>query len=766
MLVAAAAMPSPTLASGDANQASCPRETESSSGFRAYLPDCRAYELVSPSYREGSLITSLSSGGDGSHLAGISFGAFSGTERDEARGTAGFGALYDFTRSEGNWQATPASPPASQYSEAALVDQSGTLTTSLWVLQEQGGEHALYVRGADGAFSRVGPVHPPGYPESAFALGIKYLYAGASSDLSHVVVTVLNRGSAEEPIPVWPGDESFARSPSLYEYTGTNDSEPKLVGVTNEGQLVSNTEAHLVSQCGVELGSRDTKYNAISANGSSVVFTALGECGAESHPPVNELFARVGDGRTTVALSEPSKADCAACNTTTELSEGVFQGASQDGERVFFTTSQELLPGHRGKNLYQYDVASSPGAKLVDVSGVAEPEVMGVVRVSRDGSHVYFVAGGILTSGANPEGREPVLGQPNLYVFDSNTEKTSFIATLASQAEAEEQALNACFAAFSEFSDIFPCFEAIYPANHIWAERDEKRQAETTPDGRFLAFASLARLTPDDSSATPQLFLYDSETGRITRVSAGATSATFPEGYNSDGNVKAPYIPTMRVPNDYWEADHQTEEGSTLSISGDGSYLFFEDAVALAPQAIDGFPNQFSGHFPGYRSVYEYHDGNVYLISDGHDLDEASIPGPFVGTDQSGQNILLQSVDPLVPESSDSQIALYDARIDGGPAPPPAGANCSGEGCRGLLAPSPSLASPQSSLQPGEAALPAAPGSGPTPKKVESKAQKLAKALKACHAKRNKTKRHACEKQARQKYGAKVAKKPKKEKAT
>ena len=39
------------LGAGDANEGGCPNEA--SPGFRAYLPDCRAYELVSPVFRDG-----------------------------------------------------------------------------------------------------------------------------------------------------------------------------------------------------------------------------------------------------------------------------------------------------------------------------------------------------------------------------------------------------------------------------------------------------------------------------------------------------------------------------------------------------------------------------------------------------------------------------------------------------------------------------------------------------------------------------------------
>jgi hypothetical protein len=48
----ACAVAAPAFAAGDANEAACPNEA--SSGFRTYLPDCRAYELVSPVYKDGA----------------------------------------------------------------------------------------------------------------------------------------------------------------------------------------------------------------------------------------------------------------------------------------------------------------------------------------------------------------------------------------------------------------------------------------------------------------------------------------------------------------------------------------------------------------------------------------------------------------------------------------------------------------------------------------------------------------------------------------
>ena len=58
--------------------------------------------------------------------------------------------------------------------------------------------------------------------------------------------------------------------------------------------------------------------------------------------------------------------------------------------------------------------------------------VLGLVTASEDGSYVYFVAEGMLTSEKNNEGGEPVAGQPNLYL--SHGGRVVFIATLAPRA--------------------------------------------------------------------------------------------------------------------------------------------------------------------------------------------------------------------------------------------------------------------------------------------------------------------------------------------
>lgn len=118
LLVALAALllPAAALAAGDADRAACPNEA--SPGFRSYLPECRAYELVTPSYKEGFVASfpARAVSADGSRVIASSLGAFAETGNDRADGFAS----YLFTRGESGWSTTALEPPVAEYPEAAF----------------------------------------------------------------------------------------------------------------------------------------------------------------------------------------------------------------------------------------------------------------------------------------------------------------------------------------------------------------------------------------------------------------------------------------------------------------------------------------------------------------------------------------------------------------------------------------------------------------------------------------------------------------------
>jgi hypothetical protein len=698
-------------------QEGCPNEQLRDETHSTQLPECRAYELVTPPYMEGEAAPLSAISEDGSHLIIAPIGVFAGAEHENSGELGGAaGRAYEVARGPAGWISTPLSPPSAQFS-ASLYDTyaSPDLTRTLWRLRtpsQPDGEADLYRRESNGSFLHIGPMQPPSEPAR---FGEEGFDVGVSQDLEHVFFKKKANGG------LWPGDMTVENS-SLYEYSGVEQSEPKLVGIKNDGPLSSNSEAQLVSECGIVLGSEPNAYNAISPDGGTVFFTAMA-CGS---PPVNEVYARI-DQSHTVAISEPvlPAGQCSGTCAAAEHREAIFQGASEDGSKVFFTTEQPLLNSDKDttNDLYEAELEGAAVKRLVMVSegetkGSASEndptpgegaDVQGVAQVSEDGSHVYFVATGVLTNAANGEGDKAEAGADNLYAFDTASGRTAFVASLSEQ------------------------------DGEIWQQLDVNRPVANTPDGDFLVLVSHADLTHEGTSGE-QIYEYDARSGSLKRISLGQHSALAPK-------IVSP---------SYVQADRPTEADSYLTMSDDGSDVFFESADGLTPQA----PNdQLIRCFIEYqgaclsldyvKNVYEYHEGSVYLIAS---VQPPEVGPVLLGTDLSGDDVFFTSPEPLVAQDTDTQQDIYDARVDGGfPAPvkPP---GCSGEACLGPLGAAPLLPSTAGSATqgPGENSHPAITKVAAKPL---TRKQKLARALKACK-KKPKRLRAACDAQAKKSYGS------------
>jgi hypothetical protein len=704
-------------AAGDANRDSC--ENERLTGFRAYLPDCRAYEMVSPPYKQGYPVHIDASSEDGTRLVGWSWGVFAGAQ-GAPQPRANGGTEYEFSRGSGGWTVTPLAPPAAMdYGASSWYTASPDLSGTVWSMPTPPvGEDDYYVRRHDGSFVDVGPATPPADGPTAPPApqgggpGIQdFPFEGASGDLSHILFGVY-------PPFLWPGDSTSTSigETNLYEYVGGGNSAPIMVAVSGGPGSTS-----LIGQCGVRAGGPFNEYNALSTDGSTVFFTPIAadeqECGS-AQPPVDELFARIHESQT-VMLSAPSPDGCTTptCQAA-PASDALFQGASQDGSKAFFDSTQQLLnnasedstagdsavrnsgsgcPEAEGSgcNLYEYDSHNPAGNNLILVSaGSATPHVQGVVRISQDGSHVYFIAQGVLTSAPNERQQTAQPGANNLYVFERDARfpegRVAFIATLAPNDE------------------------------ELWGLRkdfDFQRPAQTTPDGRFLVFQSHADLTPDDtSSGVWQLFEYDAQEGTLVRVSRGQSGSyecpatgEFQEGFNCDGNTSAD---SATIPAPTFEAHRAGDVPTHVAVSNDGSYVFFQSADGLTPQALNDVAIDSFGDKA--NNVYEYHNGQVFLISDGQDVSVggsgSSSAVELIGTSASGRDVFFTTGDQLVPQDGDTQQDVYDARSEGGFASPPTATACQGEVCRGALSAMPPIFTAASATQAGGDNLaPAAP---------------------------------------------------------
>jgi hypothetical protein len=727
-----------STSTGDVNRSAgeCPKTAEEGPGF-AHLPDCRAYEQVTPVEKAGGVFSEMAMGVGPGRTPDLVTGSF--TAIDGIQNNSGVaGAVYTSVRTDSGWTTIPLPPPATEYETTELAGGlldylGGTLDgrSALWQgrrLGQPANRADFWVTRPGGAVEDVGPLTPPDTPKGEVKAitnleGLAIVPVGESADLSHILYQT--RPDFVLGYHFWPFDKTHEiqdqETDDLYEFVGVDNQSPMLVGVGNSGEQISD--------CGTTLGAyrlpgygEHGTWNAMSQDGGTVFFTALA-CGAS--PAVNELFARIDNGlpdARTVAISEPSPVDCDACDTSPAvLSPAIFQGASSDGSKVFFLTHQPLLGSDATMNLYEYDFDAPVGERIIHVSGgdSTEPnptaEVEGVVETSEDGSHVYFVARGVLTQTANDRGQVAHEGANNLYVFERDAEypggHTAFIADLAPTDE------------------------------ELWARQlgEQSHSSNLTPNGDFLVFISgTEHLTADDTSTANQVFEYDAPTGELVRVSIGQ------DGYNDDGNSD---VATVSIVNDHTCAiSGPMCDSGRQTASADGSYVFFTSTDGLTPQALNQQAIlKETGRQTRYaNNVYEYHDGNVYLISDGHDLSSLDHGSDveLLGTDESGADVLFTTADPLAPTDIDSDLDVYDARIDGGFPAPVVTPECVADSCQGQLSPAPVLLSPGSEFQAGGNPPLAAPAPVAKPKvkkTVKPKRKKKKRARKANHRHRRST---------------------------
>jgi hypothetical protein len=677
---------------------------------------------------------------DGEHVLGTSFGAFDQPE-ELAQDGSEYGDVYELSRTSAGWTAEVENPPASKYPFHVFQPpgvSTSDLGRSLWLvptplapgeeperlwLHKNDAQYLL--RDGPGDFvvvgAAVGPEHEPSsLPKVSFVEGV-------SADLTHIVFAVVARSKQ-----LWSGDSTVEAAPegperlSLYEYHGTAGGEPVLVAVGNEGTAPwrsdaahMNEGAELISKCGAN-------FDAISSSGERVFFTALHEEGCTgSQPEVDELYARV-NGSHTVAISEPSKADCAECDTTVcrpcsppgSSAEASLVGAAEDGTKVYFTTGQPLLAGASGKSLYVYDFDGPSGQRVKRIAS----DVTEGGTTSADGTLLYFMSTDAL-AGPNDNGEGPVEGTSNLYAYDSATGSLAFVAS-----------------------------------------GEETSSFDTTRDGQFLVFRSGVDLKgTGDTSSVPQVFEYDAASGTLVRVSIGqrspagyecANAEIVEEGFDCDGNT----VIGEDVP--------RIVEHAANSVSQNGTVVFTSE-LPLTPSAVQGrtVRKENSEVVAFVENVYEYEAGQVYLISPADEATPAAYQNIFpqgpatqtrlFGIDESGQDVFFATPDSLVPQDTDTESSWYDARENGGFPGTSTAPRCVGEACQGPGPNEPPLTSPLAPPPVSENLTEPAPGgrSPAVPSAAKLRAQHLAKALKRCRRKAG-HQRRACEKSARAKYRA------------
>jgi hypothetical protein len=727
------------------------------------LPECRAYEKVTPGYKQDHDAFGVASFGlavspNGETVGYGSEGDFAGAEDYRVN----FFPINAYTAQRGasSWASRSTFAPRALVDSPFAVGLNGDFSPDLRSFHVSCGWNQVNAGTINGTLSVCarqedgGPwAQSPQFPSlNGSNVGTPAGYYGGSEDLSRAFID-------PEGAPLLPAD--ICPCGGIYEFSALDTGEPelRLVNVDNKGGLLADGQAenHKPFQELPLLGDsrpgpkvEGSDYHAISADGKSVFFSAeptkaqlpAGKQVTEGEIP--SLYGRVPceggasctfverggkkvEGRETVEVSDPSAAECSACEQNATPKEAVFQGASASGEKVFFTTERQLLSGEDATlNMYEYDFGSPAGKKLVLISKALTPgtegaEVLGLVRSSSDGSHAYFVAKGVLASEKNSAEEAPQAGRPNLYAYDTVSGTLKFVATLG-EAEGEPSLWG----------------EA---AAHMFVDTSV-REAQTTPDGRYLVFSSLVAMGGDTNPHAKAVYRYDFQTGELAWVSQASPGLKTELKANSPNEGDSAQVQAL---NNALGGSFASVEDWNRAVSDNGEYIAFTTSERLQANDRDG-----------RTDVYLWHNGTVSQISAGG--------GEHPAMSASGADIIFTTRTQLVPEDTDELFDTYDARIAGGYPAPTTGQSCTGERCQGPQSGLPSFEMASSSLTSAEGnvspavANAAAPAAIPTPAtataKIPTNAQKLASALKACRRK-PRSKRAACESNARRRYGAK-----------
>jgi len=524
---------------------------------------------------------------------------------------------------------------------------------------------------------------------------------GASADGRHVIL------SSQVGLTTAAKDHG-----GIYEWTSGVLS---LVSLSTEGEPVPLSSIPSVGEGGAARG-------AISADGSRVVWSGNAGKG---------LYLRdMGEGHSI------------------EVNKGlagipVFQDATSDGTRVFFTDNGEL---------YVYELETEKVTRLTKPLTMSEAtQVQGKIDVSEDGSYVYFVADGQLTEEAKPITRGCGGG--------SDTERCYLYLIRAVEGAWQLPHVVATLSG-SDFPD--------------FAGSLTKVTSRVSPSGRWLAFMSELPLTGYDNRDAvsevndEEVFLYDSASDRLSCASCDPTGAR-PDGIEMrrlDGGLVAGANVWFASA---WLAGNVPawtpyEVGVALYQSrfvDDSGRVFFNSSDALVPGDVNGAEDVYEFEPVGVGSCTEVsvsfvegEGGCVGLVSSGRSGEESA----FLDASGSGSDVFFLTAAKLVAADFDTALDVYDAHectVDS-PCLPEAvvkSVPCVTESsCKVTPSPQPGVfGAPASSTFSGVGNVsPVSLARSFRP----SKAVLLKKALAKCRRKhkRSKRKRGVCERRARATY--------------
>ena len=651
----------------------CPNEQlRERDGYALRLPDCRAYEQISPvdkNFTDAAGVPgTVQSAPSGEEVSFFSIAPFPGVL------SAANIPIYLSSRNGGGWSTQGLAPPAhhpvaggfeEDLTEGLVEDLSEAV-----VLVEPGLEAGLapglysYLRdSATGSFRLLGP--------GAAA------FADAAADDSRIIFE-----SREQLLP-----SATPNVVNLYEWDGSKPrgEELSLAGILPDGEApVGGSVAGPGGPAlGRPKGGATGKFytqNTISADGSRVFFSDVG---------TGQIYMRESEVARTIPVSAGTEP-------------AYWRAATTDGSMVFYTEGEKLWRFNLKKFEESLNKKKKPESEALAeareplTSGAAG--VLGTFGISNEnGSYVYFVATGVLVGNENGNKEKAEAGEGNLYEWHDG--ETVFIARLSADNEYDEY----------DWRDFYS------PSASVAPDAGEKG-SRVSSDGTAVLFASQAQLTSYDNADQGELYLYEALGDKLVCVSCN------PDGVPATSEA---YLANAEEPS----IQPGARAFLTRNLSEDGSRVFFQTKEALVPQDTNGQTDVYEWEREGVGgadgctrssgSFSEHSGGCLYLISTG----ESASPSYFGDASADGNDVFFFTRQSLVGQDRDENYDVYDVRVEGGIAAqnPPPPVDCTEEGCLDPVVSSPVFAAPASTTFAGTGNLKPPPAK---PKKVVVKCQK------------------------------------------
>jgi Tol biopolymer transport system component len=703
------------------------------------LPDCRAYEMVSPPAKNGADVmgvpdrTRASRDGNAVQFASlIGFGDVQGTGiateymgvRDGSPGTWGWSvhAITPLATEPLSSVDTVFGLEPRYMGEFSSDLSKGVFLSKTMLTSEDPNvagvvnlflRHDLRVRGP-GSYSLLTACPGCSGPLTATPAD-QPAVAGASSDFSHVIFESTQDLTAD----------AVGLDPNVVKLYEWANGVVRLAGILPDDECGGATPPCPAPTSQAAEGALENAFvaphqphfmpNTISQDGRRIFFTVESSTGSVTG---GQLYMRVADA-TPDALTVHINAPEGVGPSLTPVPARYWM-ATPDGSQVFFSTKEKLIPEDTSdanlSQLYRYSVDAPPGQHLTLVSPDLQDglgaDIQGVLGASDDGSYVYFVSSQQIVSG---EQSDYYYG---IYVWHDGVVHS---VTRIRPEEAE-------------------------PITGSRGWLFQTKDSRVTPDGKRMIFAT--RGTPasphvglndtcvdeggNPNSPCKEIYLYDA----TANGGAGSlTCASCPNPVDGPAHSDATF----------YQRFGRGATGLTAHLShplsDDGRYVFFETGERLVSEDVDGTTSD----------VYEFdaQAGKARLISSGKG---GSFGAYFLDASADGRDVFFITRDRLNGWDVDSQVDLYDARIGGG-FPDPAGQpiTCGADTCHGAPTNNPAFAPLSSIGFSGDGNL------KPVLKNVAhrslTRARKLKKALKKCKTKRKKSQRKKCELSAKKSFG-------------